>query len=197
MFTGIIQGVGTVLQVDRGKKEGTITLRLPSKFKIRKGGSIAVNGACLTARSVEKDKIVCDCMAETFRLTTLGDLIVGDKVNLELPLTLQTPIGGHLVQGHVDGVGKIVSITQEGKSKVLKVAAPSSLRSYLIKKGSVTLDGVSLTLVKTDGHGFSVALIPMTLQETTLGRKKVGGRVNIEVDLIAKQLEALLEKKLR
>lgn len=136
-------------------------------------------------------------MAETFRLTTLGDLKPGDKVNIEKPLTLQTPIGGHLVQGHVDGVGQIVNRKPDGDSVVLTVRVPKNLSIYLLKKSSITIDGVSLTITDANEDRVSVSLIPMTQTITTLGRKKAGDRVNLEVDLIAKAVHEYLQRSER
>lgn len=193
MFTGIVQGTGKVLQV----KPGGLELFLPRNLRVKKGGSLAVNGICLTVRTVKDGKAVFDCMPETLRRTTLGDLQAGDRLNLETPLTLQTLVGGHLVQGHVDGVGTITSVRHEGNSRWLRIRIPKPLCGYLVKKGSVAVDGVSLTIAEVHRDGCSVSLIPETLRRTTLGRKKAGERVNIEVDLVAKYIKSLLKSSMQ
>lgn len=193
MFTGIIEAFGVVECIQKG----ALRLKLPKKWKIPKGGSVAVNGVCLTAGTIKGQTIDCDCMAETLRLTTLGDLKPGEEVNIEKPLTLQTPIGGHLVQGHVDGVGPVIDSKFDGDSLVLTIKVPKHLSVYLLKKGSITVDGVSLTIVEVRDEQFSVSLIPMTQKITTLGRKKAGDQVNLEVDLIAKAVYEYLQRSER
>lgn len=197
MFTGIVQSLGKVLKIQKSSVEGALTISLPKGWKIAEGSSVAVNGTCLSARSIKPGQAAFDCMAETFRRTSLGDLRAGDEVNLELPLTLGSLISGHLVQGHVDGVGVVRSIKIEGKSKVFEIAAQPEVCFYLLPKGSVALDGVSLTVVEVSAKSFSVALIPMTLRLSTLGRKTPGSRVNIELDLLAKMVYRFLENKSR
>jgi len=190
MFTGIIQGLGEVVEAHQRK----LSITLPSNFKVKKGESVAVNGVCLTVTALKGKRATFDCMPETLRVTTLGDLKTGDRVNLEPPLTLKTPIGGHLVQGHVDGVGEIVSERADREFRVLTIRVPQVLLPYIIKKGSIALDGTSLTITEKLDDRFSVGLIPETLRRTVLGRKKPGDKVNIEVDLIAKYAESLIAK---
>jgi riboflavin synthase len=195
MYTGIIEDLGTVEAVEHFKEGAAVTIRtaLPTA-KINLGDSISVSGACLTVTAkgrgtISRGTISMDVSAETLRRTTLGRLKIGDRVNLERCLTLSSPIGGHLVAGHVDGVGKLVSIKPEGDSRLCTFEAPVGEARYLIEKGSVTLDGVSLTVFGIRNRRFSCALIPATLKLTTLGAKKPGEPVNIESDMLGKYVE--------
>lgn len=197
MFTGIIEDLGTVEGIKRTEKGALLSFAtvLPLS-RISIGDSIAVNGACLTVirkrRGNRRGTIAMDVSAETLRRTTLRVLTVGDRVNLERCLTLDKLLGGHLVSGHVDGVGKIVAITPEGDSKLYTFeVAPAQVR-YLVEKGSVAIDGVSLTVFAITGRRFSVALIPHTLKLTTLGRKGPGAAVNVESDMLVKYVERIL-----
>lgn len=194
MFTGIVQALGTIASVRNGGGGAALSISIPKSMRLKEGWSVAVNGVCLTARDIKGSKITCDCMPETLRLTNLGELKPGDRVNLETPLSLGKPLGGHLVQGHVDGVGSVLSVKPEGNAKIFRVAAPADLNRYFIKKGSVAVDGVSLTVTETYRNGFSVSLIPVTLRDTTLGRKGRGATVNIEVDMLAKYVEKLVTR---
>ncbi len=195
MFTGIVQAVGHL----RARKTQGADARLriaAGKLGIsdvREGDSIAVNGVCLTAVQVEPEGFSADVSAETLRLTTLGGLPPGAPLNLEKSLALGQPLGGHLVSGHVDGLGKVLSITPEGRSVQIELAAPDGLARYIARKGSVTVDGVSLTVNQVQGPRFSVNLIPQTLQETALGALAPGTAVNLEVDLLARYLARLME----
>ncbi len=193
MFTGIIEDLGTVAAIKGSPAGAVLTLRtaLPTA-RIKLGESIAINGACMTVTAKGKGTIMMDVSAESLRRTVLGDLKPGDRVNLERCLTLDKLIGGHLVSGHVDGVGRIVSIVPEGDSRLYTFEVPAAQARYLVEKGSVTLDGVSLTVFKIRGRRFSVALIPHTLKMTTLGRKGPGDRVNVESDLLVKYVERIL-----
>jgi riboflavin synthase len=193
LFTGIIEDLGTVEGIKRTEKGALLSFAtvLPLS-RISIGDSIAVNGACLTVIRKRRGTIAMDVSAETLRRTTLGVLTVGDRVNLERCLTLDKLLGGHLVSGHVDGVGKIVAITPEGDSKLYTFeVAPAQVR-YLVEKGSVAIDGVSLTVFAITGRRFSVALIPHTLKLTTLGRKGPGAAVNVESDMLVKYVERIL-----
>jgi riboflavin synthase len=192
MFTGIVQGKGKVIEIERCQKGGTLILEIPSTIKLQKGESLGVNGVCLTVKEIKKNRVWFDCMPETFRVTNLGFLKPNEEVNLEKPITLQTPLGGHLVQGHVDGIGIIADVKIEGNARILRIKAPRHLCRYFIPKGSVAVDGVSLTIAKAFKDGFTVSLIPETQKITTLGRKAKGSSVNLEVDLIAKYLEKLV-----
>lgn len=193
MFTGIIEDLGRIESLKPSGQGAVITIRtaIPAA-KIKVGDSIAVNGACLTAISKGRGRFSADVSAETLRRTVLGSLGAGDRVNLERCLTLGTLIGGHLVSGHVDGVGRIVSIVPEGDSKLFTFEIAPAQARYLVEKGSVAIDGVSLTVFSIQGRRFSAALIPHTLRVTTLGFKRPGDAVNIESDMIIKYVEKIL-----
>ena len=194
MFTGIVEELGSVLSVaDRRVRVGCRTVTEGSGV----GASIAVNGVCLTVVERSGDCLAFDLSEETIRRTTLGGLSPGDGVNLERPATLLTRLGGHLVQGHVDGVGRTVEIVQSGDGKEMTFEIPPSLMRYVLEKGSVALDGVSLTVAEASPTGFRVALIPHTLAVTTLGSMERGDPVNVEVDVIAKYVEGLLQRESR
>ncbi len=186
MFTGIVEEMGTVADLDGGKLRLSCSEVLGD---VELGASIAVNGCCLTVVewSTEEGWFEADVTEESFARTQLGDLAVGDPVNLERPVRLQDRLGGHLVQGHVDAVGVILEPAPD-----LKVKVPADLNRYLVEKGSVTVDGISLTVVDPAPDGFTVAVIPHTAEVTTLGHKGPGDRVNIEVDVMAKYAERLL-----
>ncbi|HUY17845.1 MAG TPA: riboflavin synthase [Candidatus Binataceae bacterium] len=196
MFTGIIEDLGTI-ESRRGSEQGavvTIRTALPvSRLKI--GDSIAVNGACLTVIKKGRGTIAMDVSAETLRRTTLGGLAAGDPVNLERCLTLDKLVGGHLVSGHVDSVGRVVAIEPEGDSRLFTFEVAAEQARYLIEKGSVAIDGVSLTVFAIDGRRFRCALIPHTLRMTTLGHRQPGAPVNIESDMIAKYVERILGER--
>jgi len=189
LFTGIVEELGEVVE-----REGEL-LTLRGKLvteDARHGDSIAVNGVCLTVVRVEMDNFTVEVMKETYDRSALGSLKPGDPVNLERAVTATTRLGGHIVQGHVDGVGTIDSKAPGGGWEDVRVTLPSGLDRYIVEKGSITVDGISLTVVAVDGKGFTVSLIPTTLELTTLGRKGVGDRVNLEVDIIAKYVEKLV-----
>jgi riboflavin synthase len=188
MFTGIVEELGTV-----GAREGA-RLRIDAEIVLdgaRIGDSTAVNGCCLTVVALGDGWWEADVSAETFSRTSLGELRPGDPVNLERPVRLDDRLGGHLVQGHVDAVGRVVEPAPD-----LRVQMPSALLRYIVEKGSITVDGVSLTVVDVLDDGFTVALIPHTAAVTTLGRRQPGDAVNLEVDVIAKYTERLLEAEL-
>lgn len=193
MFTGIIEDLGTVESVKRSQKGTLLTLRTNLPLgRIKNGDSIAVSGACLTVTAKARGAIAMDVSVETLRRTSLGALKPGDRVNLERCLTLSSLIGGHLVAGHVDGVGRIVSIKPEGDSRLYSFETPRSEARYLVEKGSVAVDGVSLTVFGVRRNRFSCALIPHTLKMTTLGLKRPGAPVNIESDMLGKYVEKLM-----
>lgn len=190
MFTGIIEEIGTVKAISRGVK--SITLEIGAEAVMEGtcvGDSIATNGVCLTVTDMKRGAYTADVMPQTMRNTSLGALKPGSKVNLERALTLQTRMGGHVVSGHVDGTGKIVRREQDDNALWLWVEAPAKIMRYIIEKGSVTLQGVSLTVAKVSGNAFAVSLIPHTQGATTLLSMQVGDVVNIENDVIAKYVE--------
>jgi riboflavin synthase len=189
VFTGIVEELGEVVE-----REGE-RLSLRGKLVTQDAGhgdSIAVNGVCLTVARVEGDVFTVEVMKETYDRSALGSLKAGDPVNLERAVTAATRLGGHIVQGHVDGVGTIDSKKPGGGWEDVRVTLPSGLDRYIVEKGSITVDGISLTVVAVDPSGFTVSLIPTTLKLTTLGRKGVGDKVNLEVDIIAKYVEKLV-----
>jgi riboflavin synthase len=193
MFSGIIEDLGKVEDLRLHDEGATLVVRtiLPIG-KIKIGDSIAVNGTCLTVVSKSRGTLRMDVSAETLRRSTLGNLEAGNRVNLERCLTLGTLINGHLVAGHVDSVGRIVAIKPEGESKLYTFEVPSNEARYLVEKGSVSIDGISLTVFSIRGRRFSCELIPHTLKVTTLGFKKPGDKVNIESDMMAKYVERIL-----
>jgi riboflavin synthase len=193
MFTGLISERGRVATLERSDEGARLRVRAALSAELADGDSVAVNGVCLTARDSSRDGFSADVMGETLRRSSLGPLIAGDEVNLELPLRAGDRLGGHVVQGHVDGVGTVESAEDDGFARLVRVAAPGELLRYVVEKGSVCLDGVSLTVADVDGGGFSVALIPETLERTTLGALSSGDSVNIEADVLAKHLEKLVE----
>jgi riboflavin synthase len=194
MFTGIVEVLGEVRAVDRTAGGGRLRVRAGALLDAaRVGESIAVSGVCLTIAAMDGDVFAADLAAETLRRTTLGALRPGDLVNLERPLRLDGRLGGHLVQGHVDGVGLVTALRPEGDGVWMEVAPPAALLAYLAEKGSVAVDGVSLTVASLGADAFAVALIPHTLAVTTLGRRRIGDQVNLEVDILAKYVERLLE----
>ena len=195
MFTGIIQATGTIASVeDRGGdlRLGINTGTLPLD-DVQIGDSIAVSGVCLTAVELSATGFVADVSGETLGLTTLGGLRVNDRVNLEKALTLATPLGGHLVSGHVDGIGEVIERTADSRSVRFTIRAPDELARYIATKGSICVDGISLTVNAVDGASFALNIVPHTLAETTMQDYRPGRRVNLEVDLVARYLERLLQ----
>ncbi|MGM0678109.1 riboflavin synthase [Ectothiorhodospira marina] len=194
MFTGIIQSVGTLGATEDRGGDSRLTLRTGKLdlSDVQLGDSIAVNGVCLTAVALPGDGFVADVSRETLSKTSLGALGIGDPVNLEKALTPTTRLGGHLVSGHVDGLGEVTAVEQEARSWRYHVRVPDDLARYIAPKGSVCIDGVSLTVNTVDGAVFTVNIVPHTQQETIIHGYRVGTRVNIEVDIIARYLERLL-----
>jgi riboflavin synthase len=194
VFTGIVQDVGRVQA--RESRGGDLRLTVGCQrldlAGTRVGDSLCVQGCCLTATAVQGRTFAADISRETLALTTLGELQAGAPVNLEPALRAGEPLGGHLVSGHIDGVGRIGAVRDDARSRQLTIEAPAELARYLARKGSVAVDGVSLTVNSVDGAGFAVNIIPHTLSSTTLGDLAVGARVNLEVDLVARYLERLL-----
>jgi len=185
MFTGLVQRTGTVVSLAGGR----LTIEAP--LDLAEGDSVAVNGVCLTATQVDGAGFRADVMDETLRRSALADLRAGDAVNLELPLRASDRLGGHIVQGHVDGTGTVESLRDEGLARLVRIAAAPELLRYVIEKGSIALDGVSLTVTGVDDEGFGISLIPETLERTTLGALERGRQVNLEVDVVAKYVEKL------
>jgi riboflavin synthase len=193
MFTGIVEELGEVTELADLGDSVRLTLRGPVVVDgAGHGDSIAVNGVCLTVVESGTDTFTADVMRETLDRSSLGALAVGDRVNLERPMRLDGRLGGHLVQGHVDGTGTIESRDRSEHWDVVRVSLPDDLARYVVHKGSITVDGVSLTVASVDDRSFTVSLIPTTLALTTLGRKQVGDPVNLEVDVVAKYVERLL-----
>jgi riboflavin synthase len=195
MFTGIVEELGAVVSIEQHGDAARIAIRGPLVVKdARHGDSIAVNGVCLTVVTVDEDVFTADVMRETLIRTSLGELGDGDPVNLERAATLATRLGGHLVQGHVDGVGTVLAREPGERWEVVRLSLPPFLTRYVVEKGSITVDGISLTVTSVDDSTFSVSLIPTTLALTTLGHKGIGASVNLEVDVIAKYVEKLVTR---
>ena len=193
MFTGIVEELGEVTAVENLDDASRFRLRGPVVTEgARHGDSIAVNGVCLTVIDHEGDEFTADVMAETLNRSSLGVLAVGSRVNLERPMALGERLGGHIVQGHVDGTGEIIERQPSDNWEIVKVSLPADLTRYVVEKGSITVDGISLTVVDAGPDYFTVSLIPTTLDLTTLGLKQPGDPVNLEVDVIAKYVERLL-----
>ncbi len=193
MFTGIVEELGAVTAVEDLGDAARLRVAGPLVVKdARPGDSIAVNGVCLTVVDLDGDGFTAEVMKETLDRSALGVLAEGDPVNLEQAATVGSRLGGHLVQGHVDGVGTVLARQPAEHWEVVTIGLPPGLNRYVVEKGSITVDGVSLTVAAIDGDEFSVSLIPTTLELTTLGRKNAGTPVNLEVDVIAKYVEKLL-----
>ena len=193
MFTGIVEELGLVVALEQ--RTGAARLTVSGPLAVADAGigdSIAVNGVCLTVAELADHCFTADVMAETLARTTLGDLVAGDAVNLERPLTLAARLGGHLVQGHVDGVGTVLERRPAQHWTEVDIAAPAAVTRYIVEKGSITVDGISLTVAALHADGFDIAVIPHTLAVTTLGPKATGDPVNLEVDVLAKYVERLL-----
>ena len=193
MFTGLIQAVGRIAQIEKGEQDIRLRIetgKLPLE-DVALGDSIATSGVCLTVTELPGDGYWADVSPETLSLTTLGTKGIGDLVNLETSLTLNTPLGGHLVSGHVDGVGQIETIIEDARFWRVKVAAPENLARYIAMKGSICVDGTSLTVNQVEGASFELTIIPQTWEETVFSEYEVGSPVNLEVDVIARYLERL------
>ena len=196
MFTGIIEELGTVVAIEEQPDAKRMTFSGPIVTSdVSRGDSIAVCGACLTAVEIDDSTFTADVMHETLRLTSLGSLAVGSVVNLERAMNAATRFGGHMVLGHVDGVGSIVSREPSSNWEWVTIQIPSSLMKYVVLKGSITIDGISLTVNDLTSDSVSFSLIPETLRLTTLGSKGFGDKVNVEVDIMAKHIEKLMESR--
>ncbi|WP_329258046.1 riboflavin synthase [Actinoallomurus sp. NBC_01490] len=193
MFTGIVEELGEIVALEREGDSARLTVRGPLVVSDAvHGASIAVNGVCLTVTDVKDDAFTVDVMKETLDRSSLAALGPGSPVNLERPVRPADRLGGHIVQGHVDGVGEIVSREPGDRWDVVTIGLPADLARYVVEKGSITVDGISLTVVEARDDAFTVALIPTTLELTTLGRKRPGDPVNLEVDVVAKYVERLV-----
>jgi riboflavin synthase len=195
MFTGLIADLGTLVAIERDGESATLSIDTRLASELAPGDSVAVSGVCLTATGVRDGGFTATAIGETLRRSSLGDLEPGAKVNLELALRANDRLGGHIVQGHIDGAGTISEIRREGVARVLAIDCQEArgLQRYLIEKGSIAVDGVSLTVSALRERGFEVSLIPETLDRTTLGSVAVGARVNLEADALAKHVARLME----
>ena len=197
MFTGIIEEKGHLLAIERGASASRISVECPAIFEgIALGDSVAVNGVCLTVSSFPQEgAFAADVMPETFRRSNLGSLRAGDAVNLERAMAANGRFGGHIVAGHIDGTGKVSKLKTEGNAVLMTVAAPAELMRYIALKGSIAIDGASLTVAAVGASSFTVSLIPFTAAETALLEKKAGDEVNLETDIIAKYIERLMQAR--
>jgi riboflavin synthase len=194
MFTGIVEELGEVESIESTDEGARLRVRAGLSSELKAGDSVSVGGACLTATVADGDAFEADVMNQTLALTTLGELRSGDRVNLELPLRASDRLGGHVVQGHVDAVGRVRSVDPEGEGRRVWIDAPPDLLRLCVEKGSIAVQGVSLTIAELDDAGFAVALIPHTLVETTLGELDPGDDVNLEADVLAKYVERLVAR---
>jgi riboflavin synthase len=194
MFTGLVQGMGQVAAVEETADGVRLLIAGDFVLGLDDGDSVAVNGVCLTAVRPTDCNFFADVMHETLRRSSLGVIAPGARVNLELPLRPEDRLGGHFVQGHVDGIGTVAAVEQDGFARVIRIAAAPDLLRYVVEKGSIAIDGVSLTVAAVDGDSLSVSLIPETLERTTLGAAEPGTTVNLEVDVLAKYVEKLVAR---
>ena len=197
MFTGLVTELGSITEITRGESSAVFTIHAPASVAdLAVGGSIAVNGVCLTATSISADSFTADVMVQTLNLTSLSQVTVGSHVNLELAAKMDMRMGGHIVQGHVDGVATLLQLVPGEKWAQCDVVLPAELMKYVVAQGSITLDGVSLTVgsLEDGANLVTVWLIPETLAKTNLGSKKPGDLLNVEVDILAKYVERLINK---
>ena len=187
MFTGIIEELGVIQEIKKGSKSSKLLIKAK-----KVGDSICTNGVCLTVTDLKINSFEADIMAETLRRSNLGDLKVGSKVNLERALTLQSRLGGHIVSGHIDGTGEVISLVKEDNATWVTIKTTNDILRYIVLKGSITIDGISLTVAYVDDKSFKVSIIPHTAQETTLLNKTNGDTVNLECDVISKYVEKLM-----
>jgi riboflavin synthase len=192
MFTGLVADLGAVVAVELGDDGLRFTVETPLSSELSEGDSIAVNGVCLTATRVGAGTFDTDVMHETLARTSLGGLEEGDPVNLELAMRVSDRLGGHMMQGHVDGLGSVREVSDDGFARRVTIEPPPDLLRYIVEKGSIAVDGVSLTVAELDNQSFTVSLIPETLQRTNLGLAEAGMTVNLEVDVLAKYVEKLI-----
>jgi riboflavin synthase len=194
MFTGLVEDLGTVAAVDATADGVRLTLESRLARELGEGDSIAVNGVCLTAVGICGERFGADVMHETLRRSSLGEVAAGSRVNLELALRADARLGGHMMQGHVDGVGAVAAVRPDGFARIVTVEADPALLRYVVEKGSIAVDGVSLTVARVGDGDFDVSLIPETLERTNLGRAEPGAPVNLEVDILAKYVEKLVTR---
>ncbi len=192
MFTGLIEDLGELVELERNELGARLTIRSALAGQLSEGDSVAVNGVCLTATEISDESFSADAINETLSRSSLGDAQLGSPLNLELPVRANGHLGGHIVQGHIDGVGSVAATREDGIALVVTVAAAPELLRYVAEKGSIAVDGVSLTVARVDDQGFDVWLIPETTQRTNLGGTAAGRTVNLEVDILAKYVERLL-----
>lgn len=194
MFTGIVEEIGIIKSIKKGTKSSVLTIKASTILEDTKvGDSICTNGVCLTVTNISSSGFDADVMAETLRKSNLGNLNIGSKVNLERALNLKTRLGGHLVSGHIDGIGKIISMIKEDNAIWVNINTSPEILKYIVYKGSVAIDGISLTVAYMDDKSFKVSIIPHTLDKTILSNKTIGDTVNLECDVIGKYVEKLLE----
>jgi riboflavin synthase len=194
MFTGLIADLGRITDVARSPDGVVLTVSSALTGELSEGDSIAVNGVCLTATAVAEHAFSAEVMNETLRLSSLAEAGAGSPVNLELALRASDRLGGHVVQGHVDGVGRVAAIVPDGFARQVEISAPDEVLRYVVHKGSITVDGISLTVSGLGDRSFTVSLIPETLERTNLGEAEVGTVVNLEVDVLAKYVERLMRR---
>jgi len=192
MFTGLVRGLGRVTALERSTGGVRLSVSTELAGELHEGDSIAVNGVCLTANAIDGSSFAAEVMNETLARSSLAQARVGTEVNLELPLRAADRLGGHVVQGHVDGLGTVVSVSEDGFARRLEIGAPAQLLRYVVHQGSIAVDGVSLTVATVDDRSFTVSLIPETRQRTNLGAAHAGTKVNLEVDVLAKYVEKLI-----
>ena len=193
MFTGLIEDCGVITSIKRLAESAEIEIKTALSPRIKVGDSISVNGTCLTAKAITPNSFIADVMVQTLRLTSLSDISIGDAVNLELALMSGSRMGGHIVQGHVDGVGEVIENSTGEKWNKLVIRIPQHLAKYVVNQGSIAIDGVSLTVGEIKGDLVTLWLIPETLAKTNLDSKLTGSKLNIEVDLLAKYVERLMK----
>jgi riboflavin synthase len=194
MFSGIVEITSPIVKIREAREQRIFSIRKPPNWKLGAGESVSVEGVCSTVQKSDTRTFSVVYMPETLRRSTLGELGVNDHVNLERSLTLSSLIGGHLVQGHVDATGVIRGIRSEGEAKIYEFSAPRRLSKYIVEKGSISIDGISLTVVSTRPGRFTISFLAYTLSRTTMGGKRVGDRVNLEVDMVAKYIESLIRR---
>jgi riboflavin synthase len=193
MFTGLIEATGTIERVETSESGSVLSVAVPAEIVLAPGDSIAVNGVCLTVTALRDGAFSVDVSPETLRVTSIGTFATGRPVNLERPLRADARLGGHFVLGHVDGVGRIRALRKDGASYWFEIEAPAGVATYLIEKGSIAVDGISLTVAKLDGRVFGVQIVPYTWQHTALAFAKPGDPVNLEADVLGKYVARLLQ----